>query len=98
VFVLAIFGLIVFGLGRGFFDANHMPMLRSISDERYSATGYGFLNFISCSAGGIMIYVGGALKDAQVDLGKVFQFSALGLLLVGLMLFAVRPSEHIKVS
>jgi len=98
VFSLAILGLIVFGLGRGFFDANHMPILRSISDERYSATGYGFLNFISCSAGGIMIYVGGRLKDAQVDLSRVFQFSALGLLLVGLMLFTVRASKPAKLS
>ena len=80
----------MFGLGRGFFDANHMPILRSIADERFSATGYGILNFVSCITGGILIYVGGWLKDAQVDLSRVFQFSAFGLLAVGLMLFAMR--------
>jgi MFS transporter, Spinster family, sphingosine-1-phosphate transporter len=89
---VAIVGLIVFGLGRGFFDANHMPILRQIADERYSATGYGFLNFISCAAGGIMIYVGGTLKDAQIDLSKVFQVSAVGLFFVGAMLFALKPA------
>lgn len=93
VLFVAIAGLIVFGLGRGFFDANHMPILRQVADERYSATGYGFLNFISCAAGGIMIYVGGALKDAQVDLSKVFQFSAVGLFFVGAMLFAIKPKR-----
>lgn len=87
---LAVAGLVMFGLGRGFFDANHMPILRSIADQRYSATGYGFLNFIGCLAGGAMIYVGGWLKDAHVDLARVFQASAVGLLVVGLLLFALR--------
>ncbi len=90
VLPLAILGLIVFGLGRGFFDANNMPLLRQVTDERYSATGYGLLNLVSCVAGGIMIYAGGWLKDAQVDLSKVFQFSAAGLLIVGLLLFVVK--------
>jgi MFS family permease len=93
---LAIAGLLVFGLGRGFFDANHMPVLRSITDQRYSATGYGFLNFIGCITGGILIYVGGWLKDRSVDLSVVFQFSAVGLLAVGLLLFLISrfPLPH----
>jgi hypothetical protein len=88
---VAIGGLIVYGLGRGFFDANHMPILRQAIDERYSATGYGFLNFTSCAAGGVMIYVGGRLKDAQVDLGHVFQFAAIALGVVSFLLLAVKP-------
>jgi MFS transporter, Spinster family, sphingosine-1-phosphate transporter len=87
---IAVVGLIVFGLGRGFFDANHMPILRQLVNERYSATGYGVLNFVSCAAGGIMIYVGGMMKDAKVDLSVVFQFSALGLFIVGVMLFFIK--------
>ena len=87
---LAVGGLIVYGLGRGFYDANLMPVLRSVVDERYSATGYGFLNFVGCMVGGTMVYVGGWLKDSQVDLARIFQFSALGLLVVGLLLFAVK--------
>ncbi len=87
---LAVAGLIVFGVGRGFFDANHMPILRHIAPQRYSATGFGFLNFISCLTGGVMIFVGGWLKDAHVDLSRVFQVSAVGLLLVGLLLFALK--------
>lgn len=87
---LAIGGLVVFGLGRGFFDANHMPVLRVIVDERFSATGYGFLNFVGCMTGGVMIFASGWLKDAKVDLSLVFQVSAVGLFLVGLMLFTLR--------
>lgn len=88
---IAIVGMIVFGLGRGFFDANHMPILCQVIDGRYRATGYGFLNFISCLAGGVMIYAGGWMKDANVDLSKVFVISAIGLVLVGVMLFFVKP-------
>ncbi|MDB6111973.1 MAG: major facilitator superfamily 1, partial [Pedosphaera sp.] len=87
---LAVAGLVVFGLGRGFFDANHMPILRQLADERYSATGYGLLNFVSCAAGGVMIYVGGMIKDSRVDLSVVFQFAAFGLFIAGLMLFLIK--------
>ncbi|PTX94495.1 MFS transporter [Opitutus sp. ER46] len=92
--LLAVAGLVVYGLGRGFFDANLMPITRTIVDERYSATGYGLLNFVSVSMGGLMIYVGGWLKDAKVDLGLIFQVSAAGLLLVGVMLFAVTRAKR----
>ncbi len=88
---LAVAGLVVFGLGRGFFDANQMPILRELVDRRYSATGYGFLNFIGTAAGGVMVYAGGALKDAQVPLGIVFQACALGLLIAGITLFWIKP-------
>ena len=82
----ALLGLCVYGLSRGAFDANHMPVLRQLIDGRYSATGYGILNFASCSAGGVMIYLGGLLKDANVDLANVFQIAAAALLAVGLLL------------
>lgn len=90
---LALAGLIVFGLARGFFDANHMPILRQLTDEKYSATGYGVLNFVSCSAGGVMILAGGMIKDARIPLSVVFQFSAGGLLVVGLLLLCLRPAK-----
>jgi MFS family permease len=87
---VALVGLSIYGIGRGFFDANHMPVVRQLVDERYSATGYGFLNFMGCAAGGVMIYVGGRLKDAQVDLSHVFQFAAAGLVAVGLLLLGLK--------
>lgn len=95
-FLVAIAGLIVFGLGRGFYDANLMPIVRSVADERVSATGYGLLNFIGCFTGGIMVYVGGWLKDANIDLGLVFQASAAGLFVTGLLLFKLAPRSPAK--
>jgi MFS family permease len=88
--LLAVAGLVVYGLGRGFFDANLMPVVRTLVSERFSATGYGCLNLVGVMMGGAMIYVGGWLKDANVDLARVFQFSAAGLFVVGLLLFAVK--------
>lgn len=92
---LAIVGLAVFGLGRGFFDANLMPILRDLVDGRYSATGYGLLNFISSGIGGLMVYAGGALKDRHVDLGYIFQGCGGGLLVVALLLLAVRSTKAV---
>ena len=88
---VAVAALMIYGLSRGFLDANLMPALRAIGDQRYSATGYGVLNFVSVMMGGAMIYAGGWLKDAQVDLARILQASAAGLLVVGLLLFAVKP-------
>jgi len=91
VFGIAILGMIVFGLARGFHDSNLMPVMCQVIDKRYRATGYGFLNFFSTVIGGIMVYVGGALKDANVSLSVVFQFSAIILLISSWTLLAVKP-------
>jgi MFS family permease len=96
--VLAIAGLVVYGVGRGFFDANLMPIVRNIVDSRYSATAYGVLNFVGVLMGGAMIYIGGWLKDANVSLAAIFQVSAAGLLVVGLLLFAVKRSTRSDAS
>lgn len=92
--VVAVAALVVYGLGRGFLDANLMPALRTVTDQRCSATGYGLLNFVGVTTGGLMIYTGGWMKDAQIELGHIFRLSAVGLFVVGLLLFAVktRPS------
>lgn len=94
VFSIAIVAMLVFGLARGFNDANLMPILRQVADGRYIATGYGFLNFLSTIIGGLMVYVGGALKDAQVDLSIVYQVSAVAMLLATWSLLAVKLKKN----
>nr|WP_294872434.1 MFS transporter [uncultured Pedobacter sp.] len=94
VFSIAIIAMLVFGLARGFNDANLMPILRQVADGRYIATGYGFLNFLSTIIGGLMVYVGGALKDAQVDLSIVYQVSAVAMLLATWSLLAVKLKKN----
>lgn len=90
VFAIAIIAMFFFGIARGINDANLMPVLRQIADSRYIATGYGFLNFLSTIIGGLMVYVGGALKDAKVDLSIVYQVSAVLMLLATWSLFAIK--------
>jgi MFS family permease len=90
VFMIAVAAMMVFGLARGFSDANLMPILRQIVDSRYIATSYGFLNFLSTIIGGVMVYVGGLLKDARVDLSIIYQVSAVLLLIATWLLIAVK--------
>lgn len=88
---IAVAGLAVFGIGRGAFDANQMPIVRQLVNERYSATAYGFLNFIGTSVGGAMVYIGGRLKDADPDaFVRIFQGCGICLIVVGVLLFLLR--------
>jgi len=96
VFAVALAAVLIFGLARGFNDANLMPILRQVIDARYIATGYGVLNFLSTTVGGLMVYVGGALKDAQVSLGLTYQVAAVLLLLATWALFAVRFKKGVE--
>ncbi len=98
VLLLAIGGLIVFGLARGFADANNMPILCQVTPPRYRATGYGVLNFVGCVLGGVMTYAAGALSDAQVGLERVFQFCAGGVVVAVLVLLLVKPKKELEES
>jgi hypothetical protein len=60
---MAIIGLIIFGLGWGFFDCNNMPILCQIVRPEWRATGYGFMNLVSISCGGFGDWAFGALRD-----------------------------------
>jgi MFS family permease len=94
ILVLAITGMILFGLAKGLHDANFMPIICQVTDKRYRATGYGILSFFSVLVGAIMIYVGGAIRDANISLSVIFQLSAAGVLLSGLILLGIRPSKE----
>jgi MFS family permease len=94
VLVFAIAGLIFYGLTRSFADTNMMPILCMVADARYRATGYGILNLFSCAVGGLTIYAGGALRDANVDVNRIFQFSAASLLICAAILFFVKPKPE----
>jgi MFS family permease len=90
LFAIGIVAMIIYGLARGFNDANLMPVLCQIVDERYIATGYGFLNFLSTIVGGIMVLIGGILKDKHIDLAIIYQVSAVLMLLAAWSLFAIK--------
>lgn len=76
-FPMAIFGLLIYGLTRASADANMMPILCLVIDSRYRATGFGILNLVACLVGGLSVYMGGWLRDEKVNLGFLFQVSAV---------------------
>lgn len=94
IFTLAVVAMLVFGLARGFNDANLMPVLRQLVDGRYIATSYGFLNFLSTIVGGLMVYVGGALQDAQLGLVLIYQVAAALMLLATWLLLVIKFKEN----
>ena len=89
IVAVAIAGFILYALTRAFTDANMMPILCMVSDKRYRATGYGILNLFSCIIGGLGIYAGGVLRDAKVDLSRMFQFAAVAAIACAVMLFVL---------
>lgn len=88
---IAIAGLVIFGLGWGFFDCNNMPILCQIARPEWRATGYGIMNLVSISCGGFGDWAFGALRDRHVPLNVIFGvFAGVALLSVVLVLM-IRP-------
>ncbi len=88
---MAVAGLIVFGLGWGFFDCNNMPILCQIARPELRATGYGIMNLVSISCGGFGDWAFGALRDRHVPLNAIFGvFAGIALLSV-LLVLLIRP-------
>ena len=92
---VALVGLIIYGFTRSFSEANMMPILCLISDKRYRATGYGILNCASCLAGGLAVYVGGLLRDSDVNVSLLFHFAAIGLAVCATLLLFLHPRTQV---
>jgi MFS transporter, Spinster family, sphingosine-1-phosphate transporter len=90
----AILFLIVFGVGWGFFDGNNMPILSQIVRPELRATGYGIMNLVSISCGGLADWGFGILRDRHVPLNVIFGvFASAALVSVVLVLF-IRPRRE----
>jgi hypothetical protein len=90
---VAVFGLVIFGLGWGFFDCNNMPILCQIARPEWRATGYGIMNLVSISCGGFADWGFGALRDRQVPLFGIFgTFATVAVVSIVLMLL-IRPRD-----
>jgi MFS family permease len=91
---VAIIGLIIFGLGWGFFDCNNMPILCQITRPELRATGYGIMNLVSISCGGFGDWAFGALRDRHVPLNVIFgTFAGVALLSVFIVML-IKPHEE----
>lgn len=87
---LAVIGFVLYALTRTFSDANLMPILCTVSDERYRATGYGMMNLFACVVGGVGIYAGGVLRDNHVNVQLLFWVAAALMVVCAGLLLMVR--------
>lgn len=87
-FPLLIVALITYGLGRGLYDANTMPVLSQIAAPHLRSTGYGIFNMAGCIVGGVAAAAAGSLKSV-VGLSIAFQISAVILMLGAALLWLV---------
>ncbi len=88
---IAVAFLVVFGVGWGFFDTNNMPILCQIARPQVRATGYGLMNLVSISCGGIADWGFGHLRDLRIPLLAIFGiFAGVAALSVVLVLL-IRP-------
>jgi MFS transporter, Spinster family, sphingosine-1-phosphate transporter len=92
---LLIAALVIFGLGRGFYDCNAMPVLSQIARSDLRSTGYGIFNLVGTLTGGVIAAAAGALKNI-IGLGGVFQIAALLLLISTVMLIRLRIGREAK--
>jgi len=91
--LVAVSFLVLFGLGWGFFDGNNMPILSQIVRPELRATGYGLMNLVSISCGGLADWGFGVLRDRQVALSVIFGvFASIALLSVMLVLL-IQPRK-----
>jgi MFS family permease len=88
---MAVAFLILFGLGWGFFDGNNMPILSQIVRPQLRATGYGIMNFVSISCGGLADWRFGVLKDSKVPLHVIFGAFAAAAAVSVVLVLLIRP-------
>jgi MFS family permease len=91
---VAVAFLILFGLGWSFFDCNNMPILCQIVRPELRATGYGIMNMVSISCGGLADWGFGVMRDRDVPLNLIFSvFASAGVLSIILVLL-IRPHRE----
>jgi MFS family permease len=95
---VAVMFLIVFGLGWGFFDCNNMPILSQVVRPHLRATGYGIMNFVSISAGGLADWGFGSLRDRRVPLNVIFGVFASAAIFSILLVLLIRPRRELSAS
>jgi MFS family permease len=90
---VAVAFLILFGLGWGFFDGNNMPILCQITRPELRATGYGLMNLVSISAGGLADWGFGTMRDARVPLAGIFSVFASAAIVSVILVLLIKPRE-----
>jgi hypothetical protein len=87
-------GLVLFGLCRGFYNCNTMPVLSQIACAELRSTGCGVFNMAGTLTGGVIAAAAGAMKSV-IGLGGVFQIAALLLLVSAVALSRLRVERDV---
>lgn len=90
---VAVAFLILFGWGWGFFDTNNMPILCQITRPHLRATGYGIMNLVSISCGGLADWWFGILRDWKIPLLAIFGIFASVALFAIVLVLLIRPRD-----
>ncbi|MFO0847081.1 MAG: MFS transporter [Gemmataceae bacterium] len=93
---VAVLFLMLFGLGWGFFDCNNMPILAQIVRPELRATGYGVMNLVSISCGGLADWGFGHLRDARVPLNVIFGAFAVVAGVSVVLVLLIRPNPALS--
>ena len=93
---VAIAFLILFGIGWGFFDCNNMPILCQVARPELRATGYGIMNLVSISAGGLADWGFGILRDRHVPLAGIFSIFASAALISVVLVLLIKPRQNLE--
>jgi MFS family permease len=88
---VAVAFLVLFGLGWGFFDSNNMPILCQIVRPHLRATGYGIMNLVSISCGGLADWGFGVMRDRQIPLLGIFGVFATAAIVSIVLVLLIRP-------
>jgi predicted MFS family arabinose efflux permease len=84
--VVALAAMTAYGVGRGLYDANIMPLLCLTARPDQRAPGYGIFNFTGTFMGGATAFGAGMMKST-LGIGGALQWSALLLIASSLLLF-----------
>jgi predicted MFS family arabinose efflux permease len=84
----------IFGLGKGMYDGNTMPLLCEGIPTHLRATAFGFLNFAGTLSGGIIAATAGALKST-LGLGGTFGVCGVLLFFASLLMASVQMRQQI---
>jgi MFS family permease len=91
--VIAIIFFMIYAVTKAFSDTNMMPILSTIADKNTRATGYGVLNLCGCLVGGLGIYAGGYLRDANISFSVIFKSASLLIPVCIIFLLLIKPKN-----
>jgi MFS family permease len=92
---VAVAFLVLFGIGWGFFDCNNMPILCQIVRPELRATGYGVMNLVSISCGGLADWGFGVLRDGRVPINVIFGIFASTAIISVVLVLLIRPRKEL---